>query len=85
VSATDLSCRELVELVTDYLEGALPAEERARFELHLVYCRGCDVYVDQMRATLRLAGRLSEESLEPDARESLLVAFRGWKQESKGR
>ena len=82
MSAPDLSCQELVELVTDYLEGALPSEERARFELHLVYCRGCDVYVEQMRETLRIAGRLSEESLEPEARESLLAAFRGWKRES---
>jgi anti-sigma factor RsiW len=85
VSAPDLSCQELVELVTDYLEGALPSEERARFELHLVYCRGCDVYVEQMRETLRIAGRLSEESLEPGARESLLAAFRSWKRESATR
>ena len=75
----DLACRELVELVTDYLEGALPPDERRRFELHLTLCPGCAVYVRQLGATLRSAGRLTEESLSGEARERLLEAFRGWK------
>ncbi len=75
----DLECRELVELVTEYLEGALPPEERTRFELHLAICPGCAAYVRQLRATLAAAGRLSEGSLPDDTRNRLLTAFRTWK------
>jgi anti-sigma factor RsiW len=75
-----LTCQELVELVTDYLEGALPAHERARFEAHLAGCQGCTAYVEQMRHTIRLTGRLREESLDPDARTALMALFRTWKQ-----
>ena len=74
----DLSCREVVELVTDYLEGALGDEERTRFEMHLVYCSGCARYLDQMRGTIAAVGGTAplEESDVPD---ELLDAFRGWK------
>ena len=75
-----LSCQELVELVTDYLEGALPAEERARFEEHLAPCAGCTRYVEQMRTTLRIAGELTPASLTPEAEEALLAAFRNWRE-----
>ncbi len=75
----DLSCRELVELVTDYLEDRLPPEERTRFELHVGYCGGCRVYLDQIRALARAAGRLTEESIPAEARQELLQAFRSWK------
>jgi anti-sigma factor RsiW len=75
----DLECRELVEVVTDYLEGALAPEERVRFELHLAVCDGCSAYLRQMRATLRAAGRLSERSIPVGVRDRLLEAFRGWK------
>ena len=74
-----MSCKELVELVTDYLEDALPASERQRFEEHLAICPGCVTYVDQMRQTVAATGRLREESLSPEAREDLLAAFRDWK------
>jgi anti-sigma factor RsiW len=74
----ELSCRELVEIVTDYLEGALPASERARFHDHLRGCPGCTTYVEQMRETIRLTGRLREEDVPERAREALLRAFRGW-------
>ncbi|HEX2045412.1 MAG TPA: zf-HC2 domain-containing protein [Gaiellaceae bacterium] len=78
--ATDeLTCRELVEIVTDYVEGALPLPERARFEAHLRECPGCTTYVEQMRETVRLTGGLREEHLPPDARDTLLAAFREWK------
>ena len=63
-----LSCRELVELVTDYLEGALSAEERLRFDEHIGICDGCRIYLEQMRQTIVVAGRLSEESLAPGGR-----------------
>lgn len=74
-----LSCRELVELVTDYFEGALSEEERLRFDEHIGICQGCRVYLEQMRQTIVVAGRLSEESLAPDAERELLAAFRGWR------
>jgi anti-sigma factor RsiW len=80
VSASgEITCRELVELVTDYLEGAMPPGDRSRFEEHLVMCDGCANYVDQMRETKRAVGTLSEESISPEARDELLGAFRRWK------
>lgn len=79
--ADELTCQELVELVTDYLENALPAAARARFEAHLAGCDGCATYLDQARLAIRLTGRLTEESLSPSARDQLLQVFHGWKQE----
>ncbi len=75
-----MTCKELVDLITDYLEGALPEDKRARFENHLGLCAGCRNYLEQMRQTLHAAGRLSEESLPPLTRDKLLKAFRGWKE-----
>jgi anti-sigma factor RsiW len=75
----DLPCQELVELVTDYLEGRLSEPERLRFEAHLASCSGCRTYLEQMRQTVRMLGRLTEESIEPEARERLLAAFRDWR------
>jgi anti-sigma factor RsiW len=74
----DLTCQELVELVTDYLEDRLDPIRRAQFEAHIEICPGCDAYLEQMRATLRAAGRLPEEQLSPQARDALLSAFRDW-------
>ena len=74
-----LSCQELVELVTDYFEGALPAEDRARFEAHIGGCDGCVAYVEQMRTTIELTGRLDASALTPEAEGALLAAFRTWK------
>ena len=74
----DMSCRELVELVTDYLEGALPRPDRKRFEKHIAGCDACTAYIEQIRLTVTAAGRLTEEDIEPQAREALLVAFRYW-------
>ncbi|HEX6458615.1 MAG TPA: zf-HC2 domain-containing protein [Thermoleophilaceae bacterium] len=74
-----MSCREFVELVTDYLENALPADERQRFEEHLALCPGCVTYVDQIRQTVAATGTLREESIPPAARDELLAAFRDWK------
>jgi anti-sigma factor RsiW len=73
-----LTCQELVELVTDYLEGALPPHERARFEEHLGACPGCVTYVEQFRETIRLTGTLREADLAPAARDTLLEQFRNW-------
>ena len=75
-----LSCRDIVEHVTDYIEDALPTEERRRFEHHLTYCPGCVTYVDQIRETIRVTGQLPrEEPLAPALRERLLSQFRSWK------
>lgn len=74
-----MTCKELVELITDYLEGALPPAERARFEAHLGRCDGCTNYLDQMRRTIALSGRLAEESIAPRAQEELLHVFQDWK------
>ena len=74
-----LSCQELVELVTDYLEGVLPEVERERFDAHLATCDGCRTYVEQMRATLRVTGELTPASMSPEAETSLLKAFRAWR------
>ncbi len=79
MAAEDITCRELVELVTEYDDGALTRADRARFEEHLADCEGCETYVEQLRATVRSAGRLDAGVLEPAARERLLVAFRDWK------
>jgi anti-sigma factor RsiW len=75
----DLTCRELVELVTEYLEGTLSPPELSRFEDHLAVCAGCATHLRQMQETLRTAGRLSDRALSGEARESLLCAFRDWK------
>lgn len=74
-----MSCKELVELVTDYLEDALPPAERARFEEHLGICPGCVTYVEQIRATVLTVGTLREEQIPPQTRDELLAAFRDWK------
>jgi anti-sigma factor RsiW len=74
-----MTCRELVQLITDYLEGGLSARDRRRFKRHLRGCDGCTTYVEQMRDTVRLAGALAEDDLSPQARDELLAVFRDWK------
>jgi anti-sigma factor RsiW len=72
-------CRELVELVTDYLEGALSRSDRRRFERHIAGCDGCTTYLEQMRATIRAVGRLREDDIPFEARDALLTTFRTWR------
>jgi anti-sigma factor RsiW len=79
VSAREITCQELVELVTDYFEDALSEPDRVRFERHLAECPHCVAYLDQMRQVIRAVGALREESIPPRAREDLLHAFRKWK------
>jgi len=74
----DLSCQELVELVTDYLDGALPPDERARFDAHVADCPGCDRYLAQMRTAIALARASGGAEPAPDV-SGLLDAFRDWK------
>ena len=74
-----ITCREFVELATNFLEDRLSETDRERFEDHLALCPGCQTYMEQMHATLRALGRIPEESLSAAAREELLHAFRDWK------
>jgi anti-sigma factor RsiW len=73
-----LSCQEFVELVTDYLEGALEPGDLRRFEAHLAECDGCTGYLEQLRATIRITGTITTDDLSPDAERTLLEAFRDW-------
>ncbi len=77
-----LTCQELVELITAYLEGSLSPGERARFEAHLADCEGCTNYLDQMRKTIALVGRLAEEAVPEASKREFMQLFRDWK---KGR
>jgi len=79
VPSSDLACKELVELITDYLEAALSDEDRTRFEDHLVMCGGCGEYLRQMRSVIGLSRKLSEEPLAESVRDELLTIFRRWK------
>lgn len=73
-----LTCKELVELITEYLEGAMSKDEQRRFEEHLDVCDGCSNYIDQMRQTLAVVGRIETDAFEPAMKAELLSAFRGW-------
>ena len=76
MTVATISCQELVELVTDYLEGRLSRADRKRVERHLSGCDGCTAYLEQARTTIRLTGRLREEDIGPELRDRLLDAFR---------
>ena len=76
---TDLTCKEVVELVTDYLEGALSTEDRLDFERHLVWCSWCRDYLDRVRTTIELTGKPDEIEPPSPLREQLLEAFRDWR------
>ena len=77
--ADDMTCKDLVDLVTDYVEGALSPADHRRFEAH---CEGCEIYLDQMRETIQLLGELPHETVPPEARCKLLNAFRAWKKDA---
>jgi predicted anti-sigma-YlaC factor YlaD len=74
----ELTCFEVVELVTDYLERRLTVRDVERFEEHLAFCDGCDNYLDQMRATIAATLRLRRHDLPPALQELLLEEFRNW-------
>lgn len=77
--AEHITCQEVVELVTDYIERELPPEEASLFEQHLNFCDGCVVYVEQMRATNATVGRVREENVPAETKDKLMTAFREWK------
>jgi hypothetical protein len=72
-----LRCKELVELITEYLEGTLPSGIRKRIEIHLAFCDGCHASLEQMHFAIRAMGMLTEESLTGRAKAELLETFRG--------
>jgi anti-sigma factor RsiW len=80
----EMSCQELVEVITDYLEGSLSPHERRRFEEHVAVCPGCRNYLEQMRTTIRLTGALRAEAMPARVREELLEAFKEWKRGRAG-
>ena len=75
-----MNCKYCEDHLSDYLEDALPSELHQRFERHIEHCSGCQAYLAQMRATIRVTGELTAESLSPEAERTLLDAFRGWRQ-----
>jgi anti-sigma factor RsiW len=79
IDVEGLSCQELVELVTDYLEGDLDERDLRAFERHLEHCDGCSEYVEQLRATISLTGTLTLDDLSTEAESRLLQAFRDWR------
>jgi anti-sigma factor RsiW len=73
-----MPCQEIVEAITDYLEGTMPAEDRRRFEAHLKGCPHCTAYLEQMRQLIAALGTLTQESIPPGRRDELVAAFQGW-------
>jgi anti-sigma factor RsiW len=81
-SKSGLVCQELVELITDYLEDALPRSQRRRFEAHIAGCEHCTEYLEQMRVTITLTGRLRAEDLTPAMHEEFTDLYRRWRSQS---
>lgn len=77
-----MTCREVVELMTDYLENALSTGDRARFEAHLAGCEGCTAYLAELHQALRVLGSLREVPVPDHVREELLAAFGDWRSNS---
>jgi anti-sigma factor RsiW len=77
-----MRCREVAELITDYLEGALSPADRASFEEHVAGCDSCTAYIAQLRATRRVLGHLAEVEVPPAIEGELLAAFRDWRREA---
>jgi len=79
--ADDLTCKELVEVITDYFDGAMHDVDRARFERHLAECSGCTSVVSQFRTTIEVTGRLTEDQVTPEQREAMRDVFRRWRED----
>jgi anti-sigma factor RsiW len=75
-----LACQDVVELVTDYLDGSLEPQDRLLFEEHLAFCDWCATYLEQFRETIRLTGTLREKDVAPPIRDELVRMFRDWRQ-----
>jgi anti-sigma factor (TIGR02949 family) len=79
-----MTCRQVVELMTDYLEGALSSADRARFEAHIAGCDGCRAYLAQLSTTRRVLRKLADEPIPPDLQAELMKAFKSWKSTVQG-
>ncbi len=77
--AGNMSCKELTELITEYLEGSMPLGQRIRFQIHLGLCLGCRNHLRQMKLTIQTLGKLPVESIPPAIRDEMLNRFRNWK------
>jgi len=77
----DIVCKQAVELVTDYLEGALSRRDRRRFETHLKACPNCAAYLEQIKVTIRLSAAIEPDDLTPEARQDLTDLYRRWRSE----
>lgn len=78
---SELACRQMVELITDYLEGQLSRSQRRRFEAHIAGCEHCSEYLEQMRATIRLTGHIAVGDLTPAMRSDFGGLYRRWQAE----
>ena len=76
---SEMACNEVVEVITAYLEGTLPAADRRRFDAHLAECPHCTEYVAQMRDTIGRLGKLDDATLSPETRQEIIAAFRDWR------
>lgn len=79
MSSTEITCKELVELVTDYLDHRMPAEQRLRFEEHIAFCSPCAVYLEQIRQTITVTGALREDDLDQQSRDAMLNVFKDFR------
>ncbi len=82
--SSDLVCQQMVELITEYLEGSLSRTDRKRFEAHIRHCPNCTNYLKQMRATIAATGSLREEDLDPAVLEEFADLFKGWVRDGDG-
>jgi len=81
--AADIECREAVELVSDYLDGALSRRQRRRLERHLAKCDGCSAYLEQMRVTIEVTGRVEPDDLDPEVLNGLVDLFRQYRSKER--
>jgi predicted anti-sigma-YlaC factor YlaD len=79
MSEQGLTCQEVIELLSSYIEGGLTVDDRRRVDEHLALCDGCTTYLEQMRETIRLSGMVTEEQVPEDEKAALLAAFRDWR------
>ena len=79
MSTPEITCRQLVELITDYLDDRMPVEQRLRFEQHIAYCSPCAAYLEQIRQTISVTGALREDDLDQQARDAMLSVFRDFR------
>ena len=79
MSEQGLTCLEVIELLSSYIEGGLTVDDRRRVDEHLALCDGCTTYLEQMRETIRLSGMVTEEQVPEDEKSALLAAFRDWR------